>query len=33
MELPIGSAEEHLKNPKTTREAYLGLGLLLYIKK
>jgi hypothetical protein len=26
------SAEERLKNPKTTRDAYLGLGLSLYIK-
>jgi hypothetical protein len=26
------SAEEQFKNPKTTRDAYLGLGLSIYIK-
>jgi hypothetical protein len=26
------SEEEHLKNPKTTHGAYLGLGLSAYIK-
>jgi hypothetical protein len=26
------SAEGHLKNPKTTRNAYLGLGLSIHIK-
>ncbi len=26
------SAEKNLKNPKTTHDAYLGLGLSIYIK-
>jgi hypothetical protein len=32
--IPCSSAEEHLKNPKTNRDAYLGLGLSIqYISK